>query len=274
MADAARTSLNTITTHRQWNLTQAVDGCLRHELQGITPWCFQLKEMGSSEAIRLLRESGLTITGLCGAGMLTGPDKATRRALLDAHYLAIDHAAEMGAACLVLVVGGLPDGSRDLAGARRQVRDALGQLLPRARAAGVALALEPLHPMYAATTACVNSLSQANDLCDELGEGLGIAVDVYHVWWDPQLEAEIQRAGADRLLAFHVCDWLENTRDLAFDRGMMGDGVIDLKQLRGWMERAGYQGCYEVEIFSDKDWWQRDGDEVLKTMKVRVASCL
>ena len=147
-----------------------------------------------------------------------------------------------------------------------QVRDGIAALLDHSRAAGVPLAIEPLHPMYAADRACVNTLKQANDLCDALGDGVGVAVDVYHVWWDPGLEAEIARAGAaGRILGFHVCDWLVPTTDLLLDRGMMGDGVIDIRKIRGWVEAAGYDGASEVEIFSQNDWWRRDADEVLAT---------
>jgi len=183
----------------------------------------------------------------------------------------------------VLVVGGLPEGSKDIAGARAQVREGIAAILPQARAAGVPLAIEPLHPMYAADRACVNTLAQALDLCEVLDPqrasaagttrgapcALGVAVDVYHVWWDPQLEAQIRRAGRRRLLAYHICDWLVPTTDLLLDRGMMGDGVIDLKRIRGWMTRAGYRGFHEVEIFSAANWWKRDPDEVLATCKAR-----
>ena len=195
----------------------------------------------------------------------------------------------LGAQCLVLVVGGVPAGSRDLAGARAQVRDGIAAVLPHARAAGVPLAIEPLHPMYAADRACVNTLGQALDLCDALDPGgagvhprtavdgaawapaaaLGVALDAYHVWWDPDLDAQVARAGAARLHGFHVCDWLVPTRDLLEDRGMMGDGVIDLRRLRGLVEAAGYRGLHECEIFSSRDWWQRDPDEVLRVMKAR-----
>jgi sugar phosphate isomerase/epimerase len=138
----------------------------------------------------------------------------------------------------------------------------------------VPLAIEPLHPMYAADRACVNTLAQALDLCDVLGEGVGVAVDVYHVWWDPQLEAQIARAGRlGRLFAYHICDWLVPTTDLLLDRGMMGDGVVDLPRIRGWMERAGYRGMHEVEIFSAANWWRRDPDEVLEVMKQRHRDC-
>jgi len=163
--------------------------------------------------------------------------------------------------------------SKDIAGAREMVRDGLGELLEYARSAGMPLAIEPLHPMYAADRACVNTMAQANDLCDELApsgkDGLGLAVDIYHVWWDPRLQAEIERAGArDRLYAYHICDWLVPTRDLLNDRGMMGEGVVDLPLIRSWMEAAGYRGMHEVEIFSDA-WWKRDGDEVLLTCRRR-----
>jgi len=143
-----------------------------------------------------------------------------------------------------------------------------GQAKAEARAAGVPLAIEPLHPMQAADRACVNTLEQALDLCDELGEGVGVAVDAYHVWWDPKLESQVARAGKRRILGYHICDWLVPTRDLLNDRGMMGDGVIDLPRLRSWVEGAGYPGFHEVEIFSDY-WWGRDPDEVLKIIRER-----
>jgi len=178
---------------------------------------------------------------------------------------------------LVLVAGGLPVASKDIAGARLQVHEAIATLLPYARQAGVALAIEPLHPMYAADRACINSLAHALDVCDAVDPqragGLGVAVDVYHVWWDPELEAQIVRAGKSRLHAFHICDWLVQTRDLLNDRGMMGDGVIDIARIRGWMEQAGYAGFHEVEIFSQLDWWERDPDEVLEVCKTRHAQC-
>ncbi|HWV89031.1 MAG TPA: sugar phosphate isomerase/epimerase family protein, partial [Burkholderiales bacterium] len=182
-----------------------------------------------------------------------------------------EEAHELGAQCLVLVVGGLPQGSKDLIGARNQVRDGIAAILPEARKAGVPLAIEPLHPMQAAERACINTLEQALNLCDHLGDGLGVAVDVYHVWWDPKLQSQIERAGKQRLLAYHVCDWLSPTRDLFNDRGMMGDGVINLPLIRRWIERAGYAGFQEVEIFSELDWWKRDPDQVLEICKQRSA---
>ena len=151
--------------------------------------------------------------------------------------------------------------------------EGIAATLSEARKAGVPLAIEPLHPMQAAERACINTLEQALDICDALGEGIGVAVDVYHVWWDPKLEAQIARTGKQRLLAYHICDWLVPTRDLLNDRGMMGDGVIDLPRIRGWVEAAGYTGFQEVEIFSELDWWKRDPDEVLRTCKARLVRC-
>jgi sugar phosphate isomerase/epimerase len=168
----------------------------------------------------------------------------------------------------------LPEGSKDIAGARAQVRDGIAATLEYARSCGLPLAIEPLHPMYAADRACVNTLRHANDLCDELGAGLGIAVDVYHVWWDPDLEQEIKRAGKERLLAFHLCDWLVPTKDLLLDRGMMGDGVIDIAKIRAWVEAAGYAGFCEVEIFSAENWWRKDADDVVQTVIQRCRSAV
>ncbi len=270
--DPDRLSLNTATVKAQWTLAQAIDGCARAGVRAIAPWRDKLAECGVTQAARLIRGAGLTVSGLCRGGMFPAADEAGRRAALDDNRRAVDEAAAIGARCLVLVVGGLPPGSKDIAGARAQVRDGIAALLPHARAAGMPLAIEPLHPMYAADRACVNTLGQALDLCDELDEGLGVAIDVYHVWWDPDLERQVARAGA-RILAYHICDWLVPTEDLLLDRGMMGDGVIDLPRIRGWVERAGYRGCHEVEIFSARNWWTRPGDEVLRICKERHQAC-
>src|SRR5882757_4059752 len=206
------------------------------------------------------------------------------REVRDDNRRAVDEARELNAKCLVLVVGSLPGAlagnavHKDIALARSQVHDGIAELLEYARLANMPLAIEPLHPMYAADRACVNTMEQALDVCDELDPqrsgALGVAVDVYHVWWDPKLQAQIARAGRDRLLAFHVCDWLVATRDLLNDRGMMGDGVIDIPRIRGWVEAAGFDGYSEVEIFSALDWWKRDGAEVLDTCIARHRSAV
>jgi sugar phosphate isomerase/epimerase len=258
-------SLNTATVRKQWNLAQIIDGCARHGIRGISPWRDQVAQMGLSEAKKSIRDKNLSVTGLCRGGFFTAKDwrDDNRRAIEEAH--------ELGAQCLVLVVGGLLPGSKDLPKSRQAVKDGIAEILPEARKAGVSLAIEPLHPMQAAERACINTLEQALDLCDELGEGLGVAVDVYHVWWDPKLEQQIKRAGKKRLLAYHICDWLVPTRDLLNDRGMMGDGVIELQKIRGWVEAAGYAGFAEVEIFSDR-WWSVPADVVLDTCVARYQS--
>ena len=270
-------SLNTATVREKWNLRQMIEGCARHGIKGISPWRDKLAECGAKEAARMIRDNGLAVTGLCRGGMFPAPDRKGRQAAIEDNLRAIDDAATIGARCLILVVGGLPPESKDLEGAREMVRDGIGAILDHARSAGVPLAIEPMHPMYCADRGCVNTLAQANDLCDELagarGGGLGVAVDAYHVWWDPALAGGIVRAAeGDRLLAYHICDWLVPTVDLLTDRGMMGDGVIDLRKIRSWMEQADYRGFHEVEIFSARNWWRRDPDEVLRACRERHQS--
>jgi sugar phosphate isomerase/epimerase len=256
-------SINFATTREQWGFREAVEGCLRHGITAIAPWRDQVQAIGLDEAARIVRENRLRVTGLCRGGMFTAGSGA-----IDDNRRAIDEAAALGADCLVLVVGGLPAGSRDITVARQVVTDGIGAVLDHARACGVPLAIEPLHPMYAADRACVNTLGQALDICESFGpdSGVGVAIDAYHVWWDPELEAQIARAGRmGAILAHHICDWRVPTRDLLLDRGMMGDGVIDLRKMRQMIENAGFHGPQEVEIFSSLDWWTRPGDEVLAT---------
>ena len=260
-------SLNTATVRKQWSLAQIIDGCARHEIRGISPWRDQVAALGLKNAAKSIRDNGLTVTGLCRGGFFTAKDWK------DDNLRAIEEAHALGAQCLVLVVGGLLPGSKDLISSRNRVMEGIAAVLPEARKAGVPLAIEPLHPMQAAERACVNTLEQALDICDALGDGIGVAVDVYHVWWDPKLEAQIGRTGKERLLAYHICDWLVPTRDLLNDRGMMGDGVIDLPRIRGWVQAVGYAGFQEVEIFSELDWWKRDPDEVLRTALERAKDC-
>ena len=260
--DSKLLAINSATV-KAWSLEQLVEGCKRAGITAIAPWRDIVQAVGVEKAGKLIRTAGIDVSCLCRGGMFTAADAAGRRAALEDNRRAVDEAAGIGANCLVLIAGGLPKGSKDLEAAHEQVRDGIAALLPYARDAGVPLAIEPLHPMTAADRACVNTLGHANDLCDELGEGLGIALDVYHVWWDPDLPRQIERAGK-RIITYHVCDWLVPTRDLVFDRGMPGDGVIDLKAIRGMVEATGYAGHIDVEIFSTLDWWKRDPDEVLR----------
>lgn len=269
--DPARLALNCATVRRQWTLPQMIEGCLRHGIGGITPWRDQVAAVGLKQSAALIRDAGLAVAGLCRGGFFPAADQAGRDRAIRDNLAAIDEAATLGAGCLVLVVGGLPPGSKDLAGAREQVAEGIATVLPHARASGVPLAIEPLHPMQCAERACINTLDQALDVCDRVGPGVGVAVDVYHVWWDPNLGRALARAGEERLLGYHLCDWLVPTRDLLNDRGMMGDGVVDLPSIRGQMEANGYAGWAEVEIFSDH-WWSQDPDHVLATMKARYLS--
>jgi sugar phosphate isomerase/epimerase len=267
-------SLNTATVRKQGDLAQIVEACARHGIRAIDPWRDQVTAVGLERAVRAVRDAGLELSGYCRGGMFTS-DTARRGEVRDDNRRCIDEAKALGASCVVLVVGGLPQYSRpgsavskDIAAARGQVYDAIGEMLVYAKQAKIPLAIEPLHPAYAADRACVNTTGQALDICDALDPGrsgaLGVALDVYHIWWDPKLLAQIARAGRDRLLAFHVCDWLVPTRDILNDRGMMGDGVIDIKSIRAAVEAQGYAGYSEIEIFSN-DWWGKPMDEVLRT---------
>ena len=271
-------SLNTATVRKQGDLAAIIEACGRHGIRAIDPWRDQVAAIGLDRAVRLVKDTGLQLSGYCRGGMFTADD-AHRAAVHDDNRRAIDEAVALGASCLVLVVGGLPQYSRpgsapskDIVAARAQVHDALADLLDYAKQAKMPLAIEPLHPAYAADRDCVNTTKQALDLCDALDPSrsgaLGVALDVYHIWWDPELLSQIARAGKDRLMAFHVCDWLVPTTDLLNDRGMMGDGVIDIRSVRAAVEAQGFAGYSEIEIFSDA-WWNRPMDEVLTTCIAR-----
>lgn len=258
-------SINLATVREQWNLREAVEACRRHGISAIDPWRDQVEKIGLAESARIIKDHGMRVTGYCRGGFFPAADAKGRSAAIDDNKRALDEAAAIGSECLVLVVGGLPPGSRDIASARQMVTEGIDACRAHARAVGVPLAIEPLHPMYAADRACVNTLGQALDMCNALGDDVGVAIDVYHLWWDPEFEAQIARAGREkRILAYHICDWLVPTRDLLLDRGMMGDGVIDLRRIRAAIEAAGYNGPQEVEILSTR-WWSVPGDEVLKT---------
>lgn len=270
MAALDRLSLNTATVRQRWDLPACIEGCARHGIGWIGPWREGLAAYGTARAARHLRDAGLKVSGLCRGGWWHAASLAQA---IEENRRAIDEAAAIGAPCLVIVNGGLPEGSRDLAAARARCLEGLAAVLPHARAAGVALALEPLHPMTCADRSVLCTLAQALEWCDALGAGTGVAIDVYHTWWDPEVTAQVARA-AGRILGFHVCDWLRETRDLVTDRGMMGDGVIDIAALRAAVDAAGYGGPIEVEIFSSRDWWQRDPDEVLQVVKERFERCV
>jgi sugar phosphate isomerase/epimerase len=267
-------SINTATVRRQAPLDQIVDACARRAIRTICPWRDQVQSVGLEKIAAQLRAAGIGLSGYCRGGFFPAADEAGVKVALEDNRRAIDEAKALSSPCLVLVVGALPGAltgraaHKDIQAARAQVFDGIEASLQYGREVGMPLAIEPLHPMQAAERACINTLEQALDICDALDPektgALGVALDVYHVWWDPKLAAQIARAGSQRLLAFHVCDWLLGTRDLLNDRGMMGDGIIELQKIRGWVEDAGYAGAAEVEIFSE-DWWARPLDEVLTT---------
>ena len=272
-------SLNTATVRKQGSLIDIVDACARHGIRAIDPWRDQVAAVGLNAAVKAVRDTGLDVSGYCRGGMFPC-DKAHQSEARDDNRRAVDEAAALGASCLVMVVGGLPQYSRpgsaptkDLACAQEQVADSIAELLEYSRATHIPLAIEPLHPMYAADRACVNSMRHALDLCDRIDPArsgmLGIVVDLYHVWWDFELYRQIERCGRERLLAFHVCDWLVPTTDLLNDRGMMGDGVIDIPRVRSAVEAIGYSGYVEAELFSNR-WWSRPMDEVLTTCIGRI----
>ena len=213
----------------------------------------------------------MPVTGYCRGGLFAASGREKFQDAVDDNKRMIDEAAAIGAECIVVIGGGLAPGSRDLADARKIFAEGLAAILPHARSCGVPLALEPMHPMYAADRGCITTLKEMLDIADVHGnDGLGVAIDTYHVWWDPELEAQIARAGK-RIIAHHICDWLVPTKHLLTDRGMMGDGVIDFRGIRRMIEAAGFRGIQEVEIFSDY-WWSRPGDEVLSTVIERFTS--
>jgi sugar phosphate isomerase/epimerase len=272
-------AINTATLGHRRPIGETIETVARFGFGGICPWRRDLEEQNVAAISRRIRQAGLSVSGFCRSTYLPAATRNEFLANVEDNRQAIDQAAALGAACFVLVVGSLPAGSRNLAGARDQVAEGVALMLEHARDVDIRLALEPLHPMYANDRSCLNTLAQALDMADAIesapegGPMLGVAVDVYHVWWDPDLWANIKRAGeARRILAFHVCDWLVPTRDLLTDRGMMGDGVVDIPLIRSAVEAAGYAAQVEVEIFSELDWWTRPADETLSVCAKRLQS--
>jgi len=255
-----RLSLNQMTT-RGWSLAEAVHGCVEAGIGGIGVWLDKVEEAGGAvAAAKLVRDAGLSVSSLCRGGFFTSPGA------IEDNRRAIEEAAALGTDTLVLVCGGLPEGSRDLVGAREQVRDALGELAPYAGEHGVRLAVEPLHPMFCADRAVVSTLGQALDLAEQFPpEQVGVVVDSYHVWWDPELYRQIARAGA-RIASYQVCDWtVPLPADALLGRGHVGDGVIDFPPLSRAVADAGYTGWIEVELFN-QEVWDTPGELTLRRM--------
>ncbi len=270
MLDDSNLNIHQVTFRDQWSFRESVEGMARHGVHATAVWREKLHEIGVDEAARILRDNGMTVSAICPVGLVTAPGESGFQAGLDDNRRAIEEAVAIGASCLVFISGGLPEGSRDLESARAQTLESIAALVPEARAAGIKLGIEPLHPMICAFRAVLCTLEQANDWCDQLDadDTVGVVVDTYHVWWNPNVSREIARAGR-RICAFHINDWLEDTEDLRLDRGMMGDGVIHIPGIRRMVEQAGYNGPPEVEIFSAKNWWRRDPGEVIEIIKER-----
>lgn len=261
LPDLSRLCIHTITT-KPWPIETAAAKFAAAGVKGITVWRDTLAGRDIAATGRMLRDRGLSVVSLCRGGFFPAATAEGRTKALDDNRRAIAEAHALGAPLIVLVCGAVP--GQPLAESRRQIADGIAALLPDCQAAGVKLAIEPLHPMYAADRSAVNTLGQANDMVEQLGSPLvGVAADVYHLWWDPALETEIARCGRlGALFAFHVCDWRTPTIDMLNDRGLMGEGCIPLRQIRGWVEAAGFRGFNEVEVFSTR-LWATDQDEYL-----------
>lgn len=264
-----RLSLNQRTTQR-WSVAEAVAGCVRGGLPSIGLWRGPVAEVGVEQARTLVADAGLRVSSLCRGGFLTAAEEPERAAALDDNRRAIDEAAALEAACLVMVVGGLPADSKDLVGARERVADAITDLAPYAAARGVHLGLEPLHPIFAADRSVLSTLSQALDIADQFPVGqVGVVVDSFNIWWDPEVLPQIARAGA-RIASYQISDWiLPIPEDNLLCRGMIGDGYIDFDSLQAAVDTAGYAGDVEVEIFN-AGVWATDPDEVVATIKDRA----
>lgn len=261
MRDTSRLAIHTITT-KPWPIETAVEKYAAAGVRGISVWKEALEGRKASAVGEMIRAAGLRIVSTVRGGFFPALSPEERRKSLDQNRALIDLSAELGSPMIVLVPGAHP--GQDLEESRRQIRDGIAAILPRAEEAGIRLAVEPLHPMYADARSAVNTLKQANDLCLELDHpSLGVAVDVYHLFWDPDLRREIDRCGRmGRIFAFHVCDWKTPTTDFLNDRGLMGEGCIDIPKIRRWVEEAGFAGPVEVEIFSHR-YWAMDQDEYL-----------
>jgi sugar phosphate isomerase/epimerase len=261
LTDTSRLCVHTITT-KPWSIEQAAAAYEQAGVAGMTIWRDAMQGRKPRDVAQRLRDHGLTLVSLCRAGFFPHTSKTGRSEALDDNRLAIDEAAALGAPLVVLVCGAVP--GQPLALSRDQIQAGIEAVLPHAEACGIKLAIEPLHPMYADDRSAINTLSQGNDMAESIDSPLlGVAIDVYHLWWDPALQQEIQRCGAhNNILAFHVCDWRTPTTDLLLDRGLMGEGCIDIPQIRSWVEAAGFEGFIEVEIFSKK-YWAQDQAEFL-----------
>jgi len=261
--DLSELCIHTITT-KSWNIEEVAKSFSAIGVKGITVWRDALEGRNVKQTGRMLRDHDLSVVSLCRGGFFPSQDSSKRKMAIDDNKKAIGEAAELETSLLVLVCGADP--CQSLEESRKQIRDGIAAILPAATAAGVRLAIEPLHPMYADTRSAISTLRDANDLAESFNSpSLGVAIDVYHLWWDPSLEREIKRCGRNgNLMAFHISDWKVPTSDLLLDRGLMGEGCINIKQIRSWVEAAGFSGFNEVEIFSTTYWKENPADFLKK----------
>jgi sugar phosphate isomerase/epimerase len=262
LTDLSQLCIHTITT-KPWSIEEAAKNYAAEGVKGITVWRDALANRDIKQTGQLLKDHGLNIVSLCRGGFFPSKEKEKRKLAIEDNLKAIEEAAELGAPLIVLVCGADP--AQSLKDSRKQIREGIEIILPQAKVAGIKLAIEPLHPMYADTRSAINTLAQANDMAEQINSAyVGVAVDVYHLWWDPTLKKEIKRCGEnDHLFAFHICDWNSPTTDMLNDRALMGDGCIPVNKIRSWVEATGFTGFYEVEIFSNK-YWQQDQSQFLK----------
>ena len=266
LTNLSQLCIHTITT-KPWNIETAAKNFSAAGVKGITVWRDTLEGRNIKKTGDMLRDHDLKIVSLCRGGFFPSTDSQKRKAAIDDNRKAIEEAAELGTNMIVLVCGADP--AQSMEDSRKQIRDGIATVLPEAKAAGVKLAIEPLHPMYADTRSAINTLGQANDMAEELNSPyVGVAADVYHLWWDPALEQEIKRCGKNNhLFAFHICDWNVPTNDFLWDRGLMGEGCIPVRTIRSWVESTGFNGFNEVEIFSNKFWGEDQHQFLNKIIK-------
>lgn len=272
LSDLSRIAVHTVTT-KPWSVETCCAKYAETGFGGVSVWDESAGQGSAERAAGAIAGSGLRVPAYVRGGFFVSRDADRRRTAIEENRAKLEQASAVGAEMIVLVAGAEP--GVPLAEAREQTAEGLAAILPDAERTGVKLAIEPLHPMYAADRCCVNRLTEARLLCDRLGSPMvGVAVDVYHTWWDPDLETEIETLGEQgRLFGYHVCDWKADTGHLLLDRGLMGDGVIDLRGFRAMMERAGFDGMIEVEVFNEA-YWAMDQDEYLALIAERVLACV
>jgi len=263
-SNLSRLCIHTATT-KPLPIEEAVKIYSEHGVRAMTVWRDALQGKNVNEVKKLIEQYNIKVVSLCRGGFFPSVSVVKRKQAIDDNIQAIDEAASIGAPMIVLVCGAEP--RQSLETSRSQIKAGLEAILPVAEQKKIKLAIEPLHPMYADDRSAINTLKQANDMAEYFDSPwIGVAIDVYHVWWDPDLEDEIKRCGAHgNLFAFHICDWKVPTGHILFDRGLMGEGCIDIPQIRGWVEQTGFDGFHEVEIFSEK-YWQSDQVEFIKNI--------